>query len=163
MWILFIFAIFCFGLAIAAFVEALNSNEPILFVAVVFCAIFGITLFNLANKGPVECWKCCNQMNESQYCTECGKEKPAEYKNWTCCEREHDKDIKFCPDCGSPKPVVVDNSLWNCSCGQTNISSKFCPNCGTRKPETNTNWDCANCGQKNISSNFCPNCGSKKG
>lgn len=118
MWILFVFAIFCFGLAIAAFVEALNNNEPILFVAVVFCIIFGITIFNLANKEPIECWKCCNQMNESQYCTECGKEKPAEYKNWTCCEREHDKDIKFCPDCGKARPgnndtinnvVVKDN------------------------------------------------------
>ena len=118
MWILFVFAIFCFGLAIAAFVEALNNNEPVLFVAVVFCIIFGITIFNLANKEPIECWKCCNQMNESQYCTECGKEKPAEYKNWTCCEREHDKDIKFCPDCGKARPgnndtinnvVVKDN------------------------------------------------------
>ena len=82
---------------------------------------------------------------------------------WNCTCGKACITSKFCPECGSPKPVASDNGAWNCTCGQSGITSNFCPNCGARKPETNTSWNCPNCGQAGITSNFCPNCGSKKG
>lgn len=39
---------------------------------------------------------------------------------------------KFCPECGSPKPV--ENNEWTCICGTVN-KGKFCQNCGTKRPE----------------------------
>lgn len=39
---------------------------------------------------------------------------------------------KFCPECGSPKPV--ENNGWTCICGTVN-KGKFCQNCGTKRPE----------------------------
>ncbi len=39
---------------------------------------------------------------------------------------------RFCPECGSPKPV--ENNGWTCSCGTVN-KGKFCQNCGTKRPE----------------------------
>lgn len=43
---------------------------------------------------------------------------------------------RFCPDCGTPKPAPVENSIWTCSgCGTTGITSKFCPECGKKKGE----------------------------
>lgn len=89
--------------------------------------------------------------------------KPNLSNAWNCTCGKSYITTKFCPECGSPKPVTVDNGLWNCTCGQTAISSNFCPNCGTRKPIANANWNCTNCGQTEITTNFCPNCGNKKG
>lgn len=82
---------------------------------------------------------------------------------WNCSCGKNCITSKFCPECGSPKPVSTENSTWNCSCGQTDIPSKFCPNCGAKKPITDIAWHCSNCGQAGITSNFCPNCGNKKG
>ena len=62
---------------------------------------------------------------------------------------------KFCPECGTPKPVKEE---WKCGCGAVN-TGKFCQNCGASKPE-NTSWQCA-CGAVN-EGKFCPNCGAKK-
>ena len=70
---------------------------------------------------------------------------------------------KFCPDCGTPKPVVNIDSGWNCpNCGAKGITSKFCPDCGTPKPTEDTGWTCSNCGTTGIKSKFCPECGHKK-
>lgn len=77
---------------------------------------------------------------------------------WICSCGKNGITSKFCPECGSPKPVVQTG--WDCACGQKNITSKFCPECGTKKPE-NTAWDC-NCGCKGITSKFCPECGHKR-
>lgn len=38
---------------------------------------------------------------------------------------------KFCPECGSPRPVSVE---WTCSCGNLN-KGKFCPECGSPRPD----------------------------
>ena len=38
---------------------------------------------------------------------------------------------KFCPECGSPRPVVQDQ--WTCSCGTVN-KGKFCQECGKSRP-----------------------------
>ncbi len=69
---------------------------------------------------------------------------------------------KFCPECGSPKPV--QNISWVCPvCGAKDITSKFCPDCGTPKPNVSSGaWTCSKCGTKDITSKFCPNCGNKK-
>ena len=82
---------------------------------------------------------------------------------WNCSCGKSCITTKFCPECGSPKPVAVENGLWNCTCGQTGIGSNFCPNCGARKPADNGSWTCTNCGQTDITTNFCPDCGNKKG
>ena len=80
--------------------------------------------------------------------------------NWDCSCGKTGISSKFCPECGSPKPVPVVG--WNCLCGQTNISSKFCPECGAKKPEEPSIWACPKCGMTGISSKFCPECGYKK-
>ena len=82
---------------------------------------------------------------------------------WNCTCGKSCITSKFCPECGSPKPVAADGGTWNCTCGQTGITSNFCPNCGARKPAVSNDWNCPNCGQTGITSNFCPNCGSRKG
>lgn len=78
---------------------------------------------------------------------------------WTCACGKQGITSKFCPECGSPKPIPVVG--WNCSCGQTNITSKFCPECGAKKPEAPATWNCS-CGCKGIASKFCPECGNKR-
>jgi membrane protease subunit (stomatin/prohibitin family) len=80
--------------------------------------------------------------------------------SWNCSCGKSGITSKFCPECGSSKPVTVVG--WNCSCGQTNITSKFCPDCGAKKPEFPTTWTCPNCGVGGITSKFCPDCGHKK-
>ena len=55
-------------------------------------------------------WECCNETIRSEYCSECGKARPAECKNWTCCDHEYDNDIKFCPDCGAARPTDDDTT-----------------------------------------------------
>lgn len=51
--------------------------------------------------------------------------------SWTC-QCGATSTGKFCPECGSPRPV--ENSGWTCSCGTVN-TGKFCQNCGAKKPE----------------------------
>ena len=83
-------------------------------------------------------------------------------QGWSCACGKSGITSKFCPDCGSPMPVVVPPQTWHCSCGCMNITSKFCPNCGKQSPFQALKWDCPSCGCKDITSNFCPDCGQKK-
>ena len=66
---------------------------------------------------------------------------------------------KFCPECGSPKPV---NNGWTCSCGAQN-TGKFCQNCGTKKPAGVPQYRCDKCGWQpedpTKAPTFCPECG----
>ena len=81
-------------------------------------------------------------------------EAPAD--GWTCkCGKVNSG--KFCPECGSPRPLPVDS--WTCKCGKVN-TGKFCPECGSPKP-TSAEWFCPNCGKKNTG-NFCGDCGTKR-
>lgn len=79
---------------------------------------------------------------------------------WTCACGKSGITSKFCPECGTAKPVSAIG--WNCTCGQRNITSKFCPECGVKRPEESTTWTCPNCGISDIESKFCPECGHKR-
>ena len=80
-------------------------------------------------------------------------EVPAE--GWTCkCGKVNTG--KFCPECGSPKPLPADS--WTCKCGKVN-TGKFCPECGSQKPDAD--WFCPDCGTKNTGK-FCTDCGKKR-
>ncbi len=67
---------------------------------------------------------------------------------------------KFCPECGSPKPV--ENVGWTCACGTVN-KGKFCQNCGAKKPEGAPLYKCDKCGWEPEDPlhppKFCPECG----
>ncbi len=82
-------------------------------------------------------WTCpeCNQGgNTGNFCSGCGKPKPApKADGWTCPECNQGGNTgNFCSGCGKPKPAA-DNGKWTCSCGQEN-DGKFCGNCGNPKP-----------------------------
>ena len=81
--------------------------------------------------------------------------------SWTCPKCGSTASGKFCPECGTPKPVLQDG--WKCpQCGAVN-TGKFCMECGTKKPEALTN--CPSCGAKikdpSAPPKFCPECGFK--
>lgn len=67
---------------------------------------------------------------------------------------------KFCPECGSPKPVDTDG--WTCSCGTVN-KGNFCQNCGAKKRTGVTMYRCDKCGWEPEDPahppKFCPECG----
>lgn len=67
---------------------------------------------------------------------------------------------RFCPECGSAKPV--ENQGWTCSCGTVN-KGKFCQNCGMKKPEGVPLYKCDKCGWEpedpSHPPKFCPECG----
>ena len=68
---------------------------------------------------------------------------------------------KFCPECGSPKPV---SDTWTCSCGAVN-KGKFCSECGAKKPEAPKKYKCDKCGwvpeDPTKPPKFCPECGDR--
>ena len=82
-------------------------------------------------------WTCpeCNQGgNTGNFCSGCGKPKPApQADGWTCpeCNQGGNKG-NFCANCGKPKPQE-NGGAWTCSCGQENTGN-FCANCGNPKP-----------------------------
>ncbi len=65
---------------------------------------------------------------------------------------------KFCPECGSPRPLPADS--WTCKCGKVS-TGKFCPDCGSPRPAPSADWFCPDCGKKNTG-NFCTDCGKKR-
>lgn len=67
---------------------------------------------------------------------------------------------KFCPECGSARPIPVEG--WTCACGTLN-KGKFCSNCGTPKPAGIPQYKCDKCGWEpedpTNPPKFCPECG----
>lgn len=82
---------------------------------------------------------------------------------WNCSCGKTGISSKFCPECGTPRPIPQISGSWNCTCGCANITSKFCPDCGSPRPVMPQTWSCPSCGYKGITSKFCPECGHKKG
>ena len=78
-------------------------------------------------------WKCeCGKDNDGNFCTACGKPKPAPAGVWKCeCGAENTGN--FCPKCGKPKPEVPASTTWVCACGAEN-DGNFCTKCGKPRP-----------------------------
>lgn len=78
-------------------------------------------------------WKCeCGKDNDGNFCTACGKPKPAPAGVWKCeCGAENTGN--FCPKCGKPKPEVPASTAWVCACGAEN-DGNFCTKCGKPRP-----------------------------
>jgi len=76
-------------------------------------------------------WSCsCGQGgNTGNFCSGCGKAKPAPVSGWKCACGAVNTG-KFCSECGKPQPEAA--SSWKCSCGQEN-TGKFCAGCGSPK------------------------------
>ncbi len=68
------------------------------------------------------------------------------------------------PNTNSNVLPSTTNAMWNCACGMANITSKFCPECGSPRPvpQVPLTWTCPNCGMNSITSRFCPECGTKR-
>ena len=78
-------------------------------------------------------WKSeCGRDNDGNFCTACGKPKPAPAGVWKCeCGAENTGN--FCPKCGKPKPEVPASTTWVCACGAEN-DGNFCTKCGKPRP-----------------------------
>lgn len=80
-----------------------------------------------------DCAKCRQKGITSNFCPNCGQQRPEIHAGWNCPEcGQTGISSNFCPNCGAKRP----DSAWNCpDCGEKGIHSRFCPNCGRKKGE----------------------------
>jgi hypothetical protein len=138
------------GLVIA--IISIFEEEPVQAAIGILLLVIGLASSLTVSERIEDPWNCCGNEIHSEYCSECGKARPAECKDWECCDHERDSNVKFCPDCGKSKPasdnttnnivvkdnenveinvnddVVVVEDKWTCC--DKEIDSKFCPDCG---------------------------------
>ena len=144
------------GVTLGAMGSVVNMTKDALNPMMDMGAQMGQSL-NAAMTGGWDC--ACGQKGiTSNFCPNCGAQKPEPKAGWDCTCGQKGITSNFCPNCGAKKPEAPKG--WDCACGQKGITSNFCPNCGAKKPAET--WDCE-CGQTNIKTNFCPNCGKKRG
>ena len=91
----------------------------------------------LDRKAAASGWTCsCGKTgNEGNFCSNCGKKKPAPEGTWTC-KCGNVSTGKFCSNCGTAKPTdnSADSGEWFCTeCGNKNTTGSFCTKCGKRK------------------------------
>lgn len=78
-------------------------------------------------------WNCACGKNgiTSNFCPECGAQRPIVNAGWNCTCGSMNITSKFCPECGKMNPAL---DVWECkNCGTKDIKSKFCPNCGHQR------------------------------
>ena len=97
------------GLVIA--IISICEEEPMQAAIGILLLVIGLASSLTVSERIEDPWSCCGNEIHSEYCSECGKARPAECKGWECCNHALDKDIKFCPYCGEARPT--DNGTTN--------------------------------------------------
>lgn len=119
----------------------------------------GMNAQNLFAMGQQQQEQQAQQMAAQQAAQQAVQQQAPQADGWKC-SCGNFVTGKFCPECGSPKPVEEEG--WTCSCGSVN-KGKFCQNCGAKKPEGAPLYRCDKCGWEpedpTHPPKFCPECG----
>ena len=82
---------------------------------------------------PNQSWVCaCGASNTTNFCSQCGSQKPEPSDGWTCPTCHQQNSGRFCSGCGAPRPVASRCRCDKCGWEPPNPNDvyRFCPNCG---------------------------------